>query len=121
VLVVLTVSVEVPAVVPVTLVEVGFREQVGRLVAPAGVAVTAHARPTLPAKPPDEVAVIVELPETPAGEMLIAAPFSVKLGATTVRLSVCTRVPAEFLPVIRTLYVPDPIAAVVLTVSVVDP
>lgn len=102
-LVVLMVSVEVPAVVAVTLVESGLIEQVGTLVEPIGVTVTAHARPMFPAKPPDEVAVIVELPVLPAGEILTPLPFSVKPGATTVSPNVWINVFAAFLPVTRML------------------
>ena len=104
-------SVEVTAAVPVMSGAVGLRLQVAGLVAPVG-PVTAQVRLTVPVKPPDGVAEIVDvLPVVaPATRLRVAgAGLRAKLGVaveplTTASMArVCTNFPVESTPFTRTL------------------
>jgi len=81
------VSVEVTA--PVPEIAAGcVAEQVGILVAPVGLAVTAHVSATVPVNPPLGVTVIVEVALVPGDGTLTAVPLNVKLGVATGALTV---------------------------------
>jgi hypothetical protein len=56
-------------------------EHVGVSTAPAGLAVTAHARATVPVKPPLGVTVMVEVALDPGEAILTGVPLSVKAPA----------------------------------------
>ena len=98
---VLTVSVELAAALPVTFA--AGAEQVGVSVAPAGLVVTAQVKLTEPVKPPEGVTVRVLVPEEPGLAMVMFPLFeSEKLAGTgvlTMRLSVVVSVLLPDVPV----------------------
>jgi len=116
-----TVSVAMTAVVPV--MDGGVvTEQVGSSVAPVGVAVTAQLSATAPINPPLGVTVIVDVTGVPGVTFVIATPLSAKLGVAVTLFTVTeTLVPcvmAPDVPFTLTVYVPAPVSAAVVTVSV---
>jgi hypothetical protein len=86
--VVLIVSAEVAAVLPVTFTEAGD-VHVGALTAPAGPAVTAQVKAIVPVNPSVGVAVIVDVPLLPAALIVTAVPESVKLGTVMTGVTTC--------------------------------
>jgi hypothetical protein len=78
---VVTAKVEFPAVVPLNATDAGFMVHVGRLVAPDGLAVTAHVKLTVPVKPAAAgVTAMVEVfPVVAPGAIEIGGPLRLKL------------------------------------------
>ena len=107
--VVRTVSVPVPAVVPVMLTgDVVPKLNVGRSEAAAGLVVRAAVNATLPVKPPLGVTVIVEmLPLVPPGALMVIAPPLVRAKeagtAVTVTVTVVVFVIVPEMPVTVTV------------------
>ena len=119
---VLMVSVEVPAVVPVMLTEVGERLQVTPLPLP----VTAQVRGTFPVNPLDGVTEIMAVTELPAA-VLPEVGFALRVkvgvgGAVTMTVTVVVSLmgPEASVPVPMTVtvYVPGVVVLVLATVSV---
>ena len=95
---VLTVSVAVAGALPVTETEAGT-VQVGRSVAPDGLAVRVHVKATLPVNPPPGVTVRVEFPLPPGVSAATALILKVKLGVGGGAVTVsATVVAASMLP-----------------------
>jgi hypothetical protein len=116
--VVLTVTVDVPAVVPVISTGV-TAEHVAGLTAAVGV--TAQARVTFPVNPPEGVTVTVAVSPVAAPAWKLIAPLllSVMLGGVlTVTLTAVVELTVPFLPVTVMAYAPGVVIAVVETVRV---